>query len=79
MKRHWFKAKRHGLGWKPATLSGWLALFFYVLSIVALWLEAERRFTSMEGRLLYVLPGFFILTILFVLLCHKTGERHHYR
>ena len=39
MDKIWFKAKRIGYGWYPATKEGYIVVFTYVLLIIAFALE----------------------------------------
>lgn len=69
-KGYWFKRKVYGWGWTPAKKEGWFATVAYLLIIIGAVSAAELRLISETTGI-----GLFIIsTILFVVLCWRTGE-----
>ncbi len=68
----WFPVKKHGIGWGlPITWQGWLVLLIYILlSIVGV-----NIFTNSPAQVPFFIGYFIILTILFILICWKKGEK----
>jgi Gpi18-like mannosyltransferase len=66
--KHWFAAKRYGVGWSfPVTWQGWVTLFIYVGLLVA----GLLGFSSPQSRLLHVV----ILSGLLIAVVVWKGER----
>ncbi|MCK5023533.1 MAG: hypothetical protein KAS04_05145 [Candidatus Aenigmarchaeota archaeon] len=40
-KKYWFKKKRSGLGWQPASIEGWLVTIGFIIWII--WLTTVYR------------------------------------
>lgn len=74
----WFKAKLYGWGWTPVTWQGWLILLVYIALILALVTSREEYIpgNEMSGSnfLVFALP-IILLTIVFVIILYKKGER----
>ncbi len=67
----WFRAKRYGWGWYPATWQGWVVLAVYGL---------------LDGAAFFVIKNAaaFVATIVglsmvLLLVTYKTGEKPHWR
>ena len=75
---YWFKAKLYGWGWTPAKWQGWCVTFLYVLLIVGFVFTREKDIPgnpdSGSNFLTFALP-IILLTILFVLVAYKKGEK----
>ena len=69
----WFKRKRYGWGWTPATKEGWLVLLVYA-GLVGLISSRLGSVQSEQDVLWGVVGPMFIISILLVLICYKTGE-----
>jgi len=50
-ERHWFRARRYGWGWEPATWEGWLVMVLYVVGMAGggWWLLPQRQETAFLG------------------------------
>jgi hypothetical protein len=78
-KRYWFKAKRYGYGWVPATWEGWAVIAAYMLletvGIVpfVLWYAGSLMAVGMLAA--YIL----LLTCGLVWICMRTGEKARWR
>ena len=71
----WFKAKRYGWGWFPATWQGWLTLTIYFI-IVAYQLIAIEMYTLSPRAIADIaVPRIVALTIILIAICFMTGER----
>ncbi len=79
MKKFWFKAKRYGLGWYPASLAGWLVLFFYVAANVSLFILVDQHSHSDSDTLIRFAPRFLVFTALLYVVCYFTGEKLSWR
>ena len=66
---YWFRAKRYGYGWQPATKEGWSITFVYIGTIFFTIFK-----TNMDEPDLSFFKFFFAITALFVLIAWKTGE-----
>ncbi|MCF7834152.1 MAG: hypothetical protein K9L98_02225 [Candidatus Pacebacteria bacterium] len=75
---YWFKRKLYGWGWTPVKWQGWGVLFVYVAIISALLISREEDIPgnpdSGSNFLVFALPV-IILTILFVIIAYKKGEK----
>ncbi|MCG3773977.1 MAG: hypothetical protein JW395_0794 [Nitrospira sp.] len=80
-KRYWFKTKRFGWGWMPATKEGWLVTIGYlVLFVVAqlIFMQDVIVRQSTAGIALYA-AFVFALTVALIYICWKTGEPPRWR
>ena len=76
MKEIWFPAKKYGFGWGlPICWQGWAVLLSYVLltAIGSIFL------TNSTENMIWLLPYILILTILFIFVCWKKGEKVEWR
>ena len=71
MEKYWFKRKRYGWGWTPATWQGWLSVsvFVSVLLLASLSLLPEQNPQPAKFVLVAVAA-----TFCFLMLCVRTGE-----
>ncbi len=69
----WFKRKRYGWGWTPATKEGWLVLLVYA-GLVGLISSRLGSVQSEQEVLSRVVGPILIISILLVVICYKTGE-----
>lgn len=77
MTRPWFRAKRYGWGWTPASLEGWLVLAAF-LAAVALDVVMLRYRTEHAVPVFHALISFYLclaaLVVALIVICRKTGE-----
>jgi len=73
MKTLYFKRKTYGYGWTPATWQGWGITIAYAVILIVLGSSVDTN-NSREVMLMFVLP-FLILTIAFIGIAYKTGEK----
>lgn len=76
--RPWFKTKKYGWGWTPASLEGWVVLIgALVLYLGAILIAA---LTASDPVVLVVtLVGSVLLTIVLVGVSMMTGEKPRWR
>lgn len=74
-RRAWFRAKRYGWGWHPATWQGWLITLAFILAITLAALALESSPTFLPDFLLAVL----IAAVALLAVCWKTGEPPRWR
>ena len=70
MKKIWFRRKRYGYGWTPATWQGWLALAVYVAVVVYLCISTFAVLHPTRTTILFI-----ILTILLIVISYVKGEK----
>ena len=84
-KRYWFKAKRYGYGWTPATWEGWFVLGFFLLMLIPAIdaITVANNTTHSVSDFFYA--AFFYITFMIVdlavliMVCYKTGEKPRWR
>ena len=77
-KKLWFKNKRYGWGWYPATWQGWVSLLVFIIAfgIGELWFVSETTSeTFNEIDLFFYLTYMATITALLITLCYRTGEK----
>jgi amino acid transporter len=72
---YWFKAKRYGWGWVPATWQGWLVLALYIAIVVANFLRIDASSHSVSDTLINFVPQTILLMLVLIGICYITGER----
>ncbi|MBP9750267.1 MAG: hypothetical protein KBC95_00280 [Candidatus Peribacteraceae bacterium] len=81
MQKLWFRAKRYGYGWTPATWEGWLV----TLAAIALYLLPSAVLTAWYPDNLppTALIGFFawmtVVSVVLIWIAAKTGEPARWR
>ncbi len=82
-KNLWFRAKRYGWGWTPATWQGWLIILAYIAGIIVIASHAVVVTDTANGTakvfLWNYLPPLAGLTIILIWICYKTGEKPGWR
>jgi uncharacterized membrane protein YhaH (DUF805 family) len=75
-KEIWFPAKKYGFGWGlPIAWQGWVVLLVYVLLIIT----GSVMLSNSSKNIIWLLPFILILTILFIFICWKKGEKAEWR
>lgn len=72
-KSLWFKRKRYGWGWYPATWQGWAVTLVYVGLIVFFARSLDDTSPMNEVAFTFLLPV-LILTVAFIRIAIRTGE-----
>ena len=78
----WFKAKRYGYGWYPATKEGWLVMLAYaLLMLLPLPVLGVIGFTNVTGAQFAAVfvPYTTALTIALLVIAARTGEKPRWR
>jgi hypothetical protein len=70
----WFKAKRYGYGWYPATWQGWLVLLAWVLLFAGAYLR-----WNIETQTAYFIADYAASTVALIVVCAVTGEKPRWR
>jgi hypothetical protein len=73
---YWFKAKKYGYGWYPATWQGWMVILIYLLILGILIAIFE---SNIEKYLLFYFVSVFIITALLIFISYKKGEKAKWR
>ncbi len=74
-KKLWFRAKKYGWGWMPVSWQGWLILAIYIFGVVYEFRLVNSFSHSVSDTLIGFFPRILGLTILFIWVCYKKGER----
>lgn len=69
----WFKKKKYGWGWTPATKEGWLATVGYIFGVSIYPLLGSQNIVSYSKERFYLFV--FVLSISFIGLCYWKGEK----
>lgn len=69
----WFKRKRFGWGWYPASWEGWLVTVVYIALVVGFTMTIPENATFKELAVRLFLP-LALLTIAFIRVVCKTSE-----
>jgi hypothetical protein len=75
MGRKWFRAKRYGYGWYPSSWQGWLVLLVYLVDVIGASLLIDKKSHSVSDTLMDWFPIMFVLTIILIVICYRTGEK----
>ena len=78
-EKYWFKAKRYGWGWYPATIEGYLVMAVYVVLMVFNAYMLGMISEAPSGNVSEFLIQVFILTVILIAICYRTGEKPGWR
>lgn len=70
----WFKRKRYGWGWTPATWQGRVITLVYLLLVAGFSLTVNDNSPLREVLFTFILPV-VLLTVTFIRIAYKKGER----
>lgn len=79
MQRLWFKAKRYGYGWYPATWQGWLVTLAAIVLIMVNTSMIDRTSHSVSDTLIGAFVVNAIIVAVLITICVKTGEKARWR
>lgn len=74
-KKYWFKNKKYGWGWYPATIEGWICIALFIASlfitgiIVQSFTNNEAMFAAIYSTLILIQAG------ILVFVSYKKGEK----
>jgi hypothetical protein len=74
-KKIWFRKKRYGWGWTPASWEGWLILFVYVFLLVWSFRSIDAVQHSGSDTLINFVPRFIIFSLILIFICYKKGDK----
>lgn len=78
MKKVWFKAKKYGYGWTPATWEGWVVLAIFLgLVFLNIWMVDPA--SSDREVLVQTIPVTIVLIVILIFVCVKKGEKPRWR
>lgn len=75
----WFKAKRYGYGWYPATWQGWAIITAFVFIEILNFIRLDEVSHSNSDTLRPFIIQTAILTAVLIWICQKTGEKARWR
>jgi uncharacterized membrane protein YhaH (DUF805 family) len=75
----WFKAKRYGYGWYPATWQGWLIMLVWVVLITITAFQIDANSHSVSDTLIGIVPLWLFYTVILIVICVLTGEKARWR
>lgn len=78
-KKLWFKAKRYGYGWYPATWEGWVVLLVYLAIFVFIFRKVDLHSHSGSDTIYGISIPIIILTIALIAVCAAKGEKARWR
>jgi uncharacterized membrane protein YhaH (DUF805 family) len=78
MKKKWFREKNYGWGWYPATWEGWMVLLVFLILIILNSFRLHTLRLSTQDFLFQFISETFILVIILLVICYKTGEKPHW-
>ncbi len=78
-KNYWFKAKKYGWGWYPATWEGWLVMGIYIAALVWQFKDIDQSSHSASDTLIGFVIPFVISTVALFLVCYLKGEKPKWR
>lgn len=74
-KNIWFKAKRYGWGWQPASWQGWGVMLIWLLINLIYFLKVDRNSFSDGDTLMSTAPIFIFSTLFLLVICYLKGEK----
>ncbi|MFZ3301574.1 MAG: hypothetical protein WA152_02565 [Microgenomates group bacterium] len=75
----WFKAKKYGWGWYPASWEGWLVTILYILFILYRSNKVSEMFDTESSFVFRYTFEVIFLTTLLVIICYLKGEKPKWR
>lgn len=76
---YWFKRKRYGYGWVPATWQGWLVIVMYSILVLLGALFLTRENASEGDNILVFATSFVVATGTLLVITHYTGPKPKWR
>ncbi len=73
-KRIWFRAKRYGWGWTPATWQGWTVLGVWTIAFVGAVVGIQLAYGETLTAVVASLIAGLILTGVLLVITYRTGE-----
>lgn len=79
MKKKWFKARRFGWGWYPATWQGWIVVLVYAGILTQEVRVMHIHSQSISDTLSGLVIPFLVATAILFIICYITGEEPKWR
>lgn len=79
MTKLWFKAKRYGWGWTPATWQGWVVMVVFFIFEVWNFLRLDSVSHSNSDTIRPFVIQTIIAVLVLIFICYKTGEKPRWR
>ena len=79
VKRYWFKAKKYGWGWYPATFEGWVIISIYIVYFTARAFIFDSKVNSDSFSVFPFLFEILLPTGVLIVICYLTGEKPKWR
>jgi hypothetical protein len=76
MSKYWFKPKKYGIGYDPASPEGWLSLGVYLVSVVFAFISTKIVSHSVSDMLFAFIPRFILLTVILIYIVNLKAEKH---
>lgn len=74
-KNYWFRRKKYGWGWVPASWQGYLVLGVYTGGLISIFLKADSQSYSVSESLTIFFLPLVGLTIILLIITVITGEK----
>lgn len=74
-KKIWFKRKRYGYGWQPASVEGWIVLLLYLCVLFFIFKPISPKENFSVNTLVNFGPKFIIASVVLIFICYKKGEK----
>ena len=71
----WFKRKRYGWGWTPATWQGWTVVIGYLVVVLYLFRNIGVASQSPSDALSSVTAPIIVATAILIYISYKKGEK----
>jgi hypothetical protein len=75
----WFKAKRYGFGWTPASWEGWLVVVTFVAFEWWNFVRIDITSHSNSDTIRPFIIQSFMAVIVLIYICYRTGEKLGWR
>ena len=75
----WFRAKRYGWGWQPASWQGWAIMFIFIDAVILNFRRIDAIQHSGSDTLINFVPQTLLMVLALIVICYKTGEKPRWR
>lgn len=73
-RKIWFKSRRYGWGFAPATWQAWLIMAIWLMLVVVYVVNIDNASESIAQTLLSVLPFVVLMVVILVMISYRRGE-----
>lgn len=79
-KKYWFKARKYGIGWVPATKEGWLVVLTYLGFVAASFIGISFDLHALREEIkLELIPSIGFPTVILLVTVFLKGEPLHWQ